>query len=100
MEEKDPSNWTALVWMIALGAAMGGGIIRCYSKSLGKKLSAVHLFFEWLTSSLLGLMVFMLMASLDYREGVCAFAACITASMSTSLLSIMQNKIKSKIEDL
>lgn len=100
MPEKDPSNWSGIVWLIAIGSAVAGGIIRCYNKSLGKKLSAVHLFFEWLTSSILGFMVFMLMASLDYREGVCAFAACITASMSTSLLSIMQNKIKSKIEGL
>ena len=100
MEDKDPTNWTGAVWLLAIGAAMIGGVLSCYAKSLGKKLSAIQLFLEWLTSSLLGLMVFMLMASFDFREGLCAFAACITASMSTSLLSVIQAKVKSKIEGL
>lgn len=100
MPEKDPSNWPGVVWLIAIGSAMAGGVMSMYLKWLGKKASTVHLIFEWVIGSLLGFFVFMLTVSLDYPEGICGFAAAMAGSMSTSLLTLIHAKIKGKIEKI
>lgn len=100
MPEKDPSGWSGIVWLIAIGSAFAGGIMACYLKWQGKKASKMQLILEWVIGSLLGFFVFMLTISLGLDEGVCGFAAAMSGSMSTSLLAIIQAKIKNKVEGL
>lgn len=100
MPEKDPSNWTALVWLIAIGSAVAGGIMAAYLKWQGKNASKMQLILEWVIGSLLGFFVFMLTIGLGVDEGICGFAAAMSGSMSTSLLAIIQAKIKNKVEGL
>lgn len=100
-QENDPSSWSETVWYLAVGASLAGGFIRCYAKALGRKMSislVIQLVFELIVSVIVGMAVFMLMMSLDYREGICAFSACVTASMSAKLLTAIQTKIKNRIE--
>lgn len=102
-QENDPSRWSETVWYLAVGASLAGGFIRCYAKALGHKMSMtliIQLVFELIVSVIIGMAVFMLMMSLDSREGICVFSACVTASMSTKLLTAIQNKIKDRIERL
>lgn len=103
MNNENPTDWPMAVWLLAIGAAMAGGLIRCYTKSIGQKMTwplFIKLFFEWLIASILGTMVFMLLIGLGYREAICAFFASVTASMSTSLLSVVQAKITDSIKKL
>lgn len=102
-QNNDPSGWSNTIWYLAVGASLAGGFLRCYAKALGRKMSltlVVQLIFELIVSVIIGMAVFMLMMSLDYREGICVFSACVTASMSTKLLTAIQNKIKDRIERL
>lgn len=100
MPEKDPSNWSGIVWLIAIGSAVAGGIMAAYIKWIGDETTKLQLAIEWLIGALLGFFIFMLTVGIGIDEGVCGFSAAMAGSMSASLLKAIHAKIKSKIEGL
>lgn len=103
MPTKDPTTWAMSTWMLALGMALGGGMISWYSKlkqGHTRVFNIIELIGEIFTSALTGLGVFMALDAIDQPIGMCAAASGISGHMATRLLFAIEKAIESKINKL
>lgn len=101
MPEKDPTTWAAVTWTLAIVMAVGGGAVNWYQrvkKGHIKVFNFVELIGECFLSGFVGLAVFMLLAGLEYPQGVCAGAAGICGHMGTRLLFAVERLIEARLE--
>lgn len=97
MMDKDPTAWAHTTWLLAIGMAVGGGIINWYSKvkrGHTRLFNFAELIGEILTSGIVGVGTFMALAALDQPMGICAAAAGIGGHMGTRLLFILESKFE------
>jgi hypothetical protein len=100
MPEKDPQNWSAATWLLALGMAFGGGAVNWYAKvkqGHTRAFNVVELVGEIFTSGFVGIVVFMSLAAIDQPSGICAAAAGVGGHMATRLLFAFERAIESRI---
>lgn len=98
---KDPTEWAASTWALAMGMAMVGGLVNWYSRIKAGKTRAfniVELVGEVFTSGFVGVGSFMLLDALSQPMGVCAAAAGIGGHMATRLLFMVERVIESRME--
>ena len=103
MHESDPTTWNMTTWLLALGMAMGGGIINWLARiKRGKTrpFNIIELLGEIFTSGFIGVGVFMAVDSLGQPIGLCAAAAGIGGHMATRLLFILEKALENKINSL
>jgi len=99
MPEKDPSSWTLSTWSLALGMALGGGLINHLSRfKQVRRLKWFELLVDLLASALVGLGAFMLFAAFNYPEGVCAAASSVCGHMGTRLLFLVERTIEGRLK--
>jgi len=101
MLDKDPTSWNAATWLLAVGMAMGGGIINWYTKvkrGQTRMFNLVELIGEMFTSGIVGIGTFMVLASFNQPMGLCAAAAGIGGHMATRLLFLIENALESNIK--
>lgn len=99
MPEKDPTNWSAAMWLLASGSAIAGGIVSWYQKMKARNGSFKLCEFgiETAISGFIGVGVFMTAAAAGAEAGICAALAGMGGKMSTGLLTLIEDVIKSKI---
>lgn len=103
MLEKDPTNWTAATWLLAVGMAFAGGIVNWYAKikrGHTRAFNIVELVGEIFTSGFVGIGMFMLLSGLDQPLGICAAGAGIGGHMATRLLFAAEKVLESRLKDL
>lgn len=103
MPEKDPANWGAATWVIALTFAIGGGLINWYSrvKSGNTRIfNVVELIGDIFSSGLIGVGAFMLLDAWDQPLGVCAVCGGIAGHMGTRLLFAIERATKKRLAKL
>ena len=101
MPDKDPANWAAATWILALSMAVGGGLINWYARikrGHARVFNFVELIGEIFTSGLVGLGVFMFLSSWDQPAGSCAAAAGVSGHMATRLLFAIERAIERQID--
>lgn len=101
MPDKDPANWAAATWILALSMAVGGGLINWYARikrGHSRAFNFVELIGEIFTSGLVGLGVFMFLSSWDQPAGSCAAAAGVSGHMATRLLFAIERAIERQID--
>ena len=101
MPDKDPANWAAATWILALSMAVGGGLINWYARikrGHARVFNFVELIGEIFTSGLVGLGVFMFLLSWDQPAGACAAAAGVSGHMATRLLFAIERAIERQID--
>lgn len=103
MPDKDPANWAAATWILALSMAVGGGVINWYARIKRSHVLAfnfIELIGEIFTSGLVGLSIFMLLSSWDQPAGSCAAAAGVAGHMATRLLFAIERAIERQLDSL
>lgn len=93
MPEKDPANWSALTWILVIGAGVAGGYINWYTKfriTNKRHFNALELIGELTSSALLSLGTYMLLESY-FPVGVCIAAGGIAGHMGTRLLFAVES---------
>ena len=103
MPDKDPANWAAATWILALSMAVGGGLINWYARikrGHARAFNFIELVGEIFTSGLVGLGIFMLLSSWDQPAGACAAAAGVSGHMATRLLFAIERAIERQIDAL
>ena len=101
MIEKDPTNWAAATWILALTMAMGGGAINWYARVKRghvRAFNVIELIGEIFTSGLVGLGVFMALDAWNQPLGLCAAAAGVSGHMATRLLFAIERAIERQID--
>ena len=103
MPEKDPTNWTAATWVLAMGMAFGGGFINWYSKVKAghtRIFNVAELFGEMLISGVVGLASYMAGDGFGLPASLCAVAAGIGGHMGTRLVFLAEEMAKRKFEEI
>ena len=103
MPEKDPTNWTAATWMLALCMAFGGGFINWYSKVRSghtRVFNVAELIGEMIISGVVGLGSYMAGDGLGLSPSLCAVAAGIGGHMGTRLVFLAEELARKKFEDI
>lgn len=98
MPEKDPTNWTAATWALAICMAFGGGLVNWYSRikrGHTRAFNLIELIGEIFTSGFVGIGAFMLLDGIGQPVGVCAAAAGIGGHMATRLLFAVERVLES-----
>lgn len=101
MPDKDPANWAAATWVLALSMAVGGGVVNWYARIKRGPVRAfnfIELIGEILTSGLVGLGIFMLLSSWGQPAGACAAAAGVSGHMATRILFAIERVIERQID--
>ena len=101
MPDKDPANWAAATWVLALSMAVGGGVINWYARIKSGPVRAsnfIELIGEIFTSGFVGLGVFMLLDSWNQPAGLCAAAAGVSGHMATRLLFAVERAIERQLD--
>lgn len=101
MPDKDPANWAAATWLLALSMAVAGGVINWYARvkrGHARAFNFIELVGEIFTSGFVGLGIFMLLASWDQPAGVCAAAAGVSGHMATRLLFAVERAIERQFD--
>ena len=101
MPDKDPANWAAATWILALSMAIGGGLINWYARikrGHARAFNFIELIGEIFTSGLVGLGIFMLLSSWDQPAGACAAAAGVSGHMATRLLFSVERAIERQLD--
>ena len=101
MPDKDPANWAAATWILALSMAIGGGLINWYARikrGHSRAFNFIELVGEIFTSGLVGLGIFMLLSSWDQPAGACAAAAGVSGHMATRLLFAVERAIERQLD--
>ena len=91
---EDPSTWSQGTWVLAVGAAVGGGLVNWYAKvkqGHARVFNFVELIGEIFVAGFVGITVFMGLAGVGQSEGVCAFSAGISGHMGTRLLFLIEH---------
>lgn len=99
MPDKDPANWSAATWALALLMPLGGGFINWYARvktGHTRAFNLLELIGEVFTSGFVGLWVFMLLASYDHPAGLCAAASGVSGHMATRLLFLIERTAEQK----
>ena len=101
MPEKDPTNWTSAMWIFSSASAIAGGAANLYQKmkNSDRKFSCVEMAAELGLSWAIGLGVFMSAAAAGLDTGYCAGLAGVGGKMSTELLKLIEDVIRSKVKD-
>lgn len=102
MPEKDPTTWTASIWVLALTMGTIGGVVNWYARikrGHTRAFNIVELLGEIFTSGFVGLLVFMGLAGLEQPLGVCGAAAGVSGHMATRLLFVFERAIERRIEN-
>lgn len=108
-DNTDPRTWEISTWLLAFTMAFGGGVIDWISQYLGNvdayesrciTCNVVSFAARVFIAGVIGLGVFMLIVSLGYSIGVSAALDGIAAHMGVTLLYIIEQKIKEKINKL
>ena len=103
MLEKDPTTWSAAVWLLALGMAFAGGAVNWYAKIKSghtRVFNIVELIGEMFTSGVVGLAAFMVAQSLEQPLGICAAVAGVAGHMATRLLFAVERYAEKRINEL
>lgn len=103
MPEKDPTNWTAATWALAIGMATVGGLVNWRArikKGHARAFNIIELIGEVFTSGFVGVSVFMLLEAMGQPAGICAAAAGIGGHMATRLLFAVERVIEHKLEGM
>lgn len=98
MPEKDPTNWTAATWALAVGMAFAGGMVNWYSRikrGHTRAFNLIELAGEIFTSGFVGIGAFMLLDGIGQPVGVCAAAAGVGGHMATRLLFAAERVLES-----
>ena len=101
MPDKDPANWAAATWILALSMAVGGGVINWYARikrGHARAFNFIELVGEIFTSGLVGLGIFMLLSSWDQPAGACAAAAGVSGHMATRLLFAVERAVERQLD--
>ncbi len=101
MPDKDPANWAAATWILALSMAIGGGLINWYARikrGHARAFNFIELVGEIFTSGLVGLGIFMLLSSWDQPAGACAAAAGVSGHMATRLLFAVERAVERQLD--
>ena len=101
MPDKDPANWAAATWILALSMAIGGGLINWYARikrGHSRAFNFIELVGEIFTSGLVGLGIFMLLSSWDHPAGACPAAAGVSGHMATRLLFAVERAIERQLD--
>ncbi len=103
MPIKDPTTWSLATWVLAMGMAAAGGFVNWYSKvkqGHTRVFNFVELIGEICTSGLVGVGVFMILASYDQPLGVCAAASGVGGHMGTRLLFLIEQAFSRRVNTL
>lgn len=100
MPDKDPTNWTAATWLIALVMAGSGGLINWYARMKQghtRPFNLIELIGEIFTSGFVGLAVFMFLNSYEFPVGVSAAATGVAGHMATRFLFLIEQLVEAHI---
>ncbi len=100
MPDKDPANWTVATWALAILMPLGGGLVNWYARiktGHTRVFNLLELLGEVFTSGLIGLWVFMFLASYDQPAGLCAAASGVSGHMATRLLFLIERAAERKL---
>jgi hypothetical protein len=103
MPEKDPTNWAAATWMLAVGMSFAGGMINWYSRvkaGHARAFNSIELIGELFTSAVVGLGAFMALQGMGQPEGVCAASAGVAGHMATRLLFAIEQYAEKRMKKL
>jgi len=101
MPEKDPTNWQAATWLLALAMALGGGLVNWYAKvrhSHTRSFNILELIGELVTSGFVGIGVFMALDGFGQPASLCAAGAGVGGHMAARLLFIIERMIEQRIK--
>jgi hypothetical protein len=101
----DPRTWELSTWILAFAMSLGGGVIDVISKYQNKnypciKCIIISLLMRCMVASIIGLGTFMFFLSIGYSIGLSAALDGLAAHMGLALLSLLETKIKEKIDKL
>ena len=103
MPEKDPTNWSAATWALALGMAFAGGFVSWYAKVRAghtRSVNVVELLGEMVVSGVVGLGSYMAGDGLGLPPSFCAVAAGVGGHMGTRLLFLAEQWAIKRIEEI
>ena len=101
MPSPSPIDWNYSTWLLAVGMAIGGGLINWFShvKSIKDHVFSIfELMGELFTSGLIGVGVFMVAEALNQDIAICAALAGIGGHMATRLLFLVERIITGQFD--
>lgn len=99
MLHKDPTSWGFYNWCFVVVISCSGGFVSWIGKirnGHSRAFNIVEFIGELVTSGFVGVMVFMLLQSMDQPEGVSSAAAGISGHSATRLLFLVERMIEKK----
>lgn len=101
MEEKDPTNWSYGIWLLAFGMSAAGGLINWWNRmrqTSPYKFKIMELIGEVCTSSFVGLGVFMATQATGQQLGICAALAGLSGHMATRFIFRVEAIVEKNLE--